>query len=248
MYGIVIGFFVLLAFSVLMFRIFYHTPTCFDGIKNSTESGIDCGGLCAKVCYGIARKPVVNWAQSFRTSSNTVTAVAYIKNTNAGELTGSYGAHYFFRLYDKNNLLIVERSGIIDIPPQNTVPVIEPNVVVGNREVAHTFFDFSVDPTWIKIAEDAQPSLHVKIQSLSSDGTRLSATVVNSGLYDVRNLTLVATLFDVDGEAIAASKSLVPIISANGSQSVVFTWSQSSKPVRAEIIPLPALPAQTTGV
>ena len=242
LYAFVVGVLALALLIVVLWKFISHTPTCFDGIQNGAETGVDCGGSCVKICNNITQKPVVLWAKSFRTNSNTVTAAAYIQNANAGMHAGSYGVRYAFRLYDDNNLLIMERDGIINIPPQNTVPIVEPNIVVGDRVVEHTFFDFfSSELYWVKIPADSQPSTHVINQLLSTDGTHLSATIVNDGLSDIKNLTLIATLFDASGEAVASSKSLLSDVGAGGSHQVVFTWSKPSNPVRAEIITVPAL-------
>ena len=234
--------FVVVAWIGLQF--FSHPATCSDGIQNGTETGVDCGGSCAALCANAVQKPIVLWARAFQTSSRTVTAAAYLRNTNTGTQAGAYGVRYAFRLYDADNLLIVERDGVIDIPPQNTVPVVEPNIVVGDRKVAHMFFDFSGDISWTKIPATALPALRLANQQLSPDGLQLSATVQNGGLYGVQNLTVAAVLFDANGEAVAASKSLMPSIPAGGAQAVSFTWTAASQPVRAEITPILPLPTR----
>ena len=30
--------------------VFYEAPTCFDGKRNGTEEGVDCGGSCDLIC------------------------------------------------------------------------------------------------------------------------------------------------------------------------------------------------------
>ena len=235
-------FFVVVAWVGLQFL--SHPATCADGIQNGSETGVDCGGSCAMLCANAAQKPIVMWARAFQTSSNTVTAAAYLQNTNMGNYAGAYGVRYAFRLYDADNLLIVERDGVIDIPPQNTVPVVEPNVVVGQRHVAHVFFDFSSEPSWTKIPVAALPTLRLSNQQLPPDGLQLSATIQNAGLYGVQNLTVAAVLFDTNGEAVAASKSLMPSVPAGSAQAVTFTWTAASQSVRAEITPILPLPTR----
>lgn len=41
-------------------------PTCFDGVKNGNETGVDCGGHLCKTCgsFGIADDPVVPPAET----------------------------------------------------------------------------------------------------------------------------------------------------------------------------------------
>ena len=244
MYGAVGGGLILVVVLLVGLQLFSHPATCTDGIQNGTETGVDCGGSCAALCANTAQKPIVLWARTFPTSSKTVTAAAYIQNTNVGNHAGSYGVRYAFRLYDADNLLIVERDGVIDIPPQNIVPVVEPNIVVGERKVAHVFFDFSNEPSWEKISPASLPTIRLSNQYLSSDGLQLSAMVNNEGLYSVHDLTVAAVLFGASGEAVAASKSLLPSVPAGGSQQAAFTWTIASQPVRAEITPLLPLPGK----
>ena len=225
---------------------FFSKPvTCFDNLQNNGETGVDCGGPCARLCTADVHAPIVAWARSFETATSTYTAAAYIQNPNTG--AAAYGVHYAFRLFDSNNILVVERDGVIDLPPQPTVPIIEPNIIAGNRAVAHAFLEFSGDITWTKVPQTVLPSVHITNQQLSPDGSQLSATVVNDGNTTVHGLTVAAVLFDASDNAEEASKSAVPDIPAGVSEQVVFTWPTSSVPiVRAELTPIPALPPLQT--
>ena len=116
-----------------------------------------------------------------------------------------------------------------------------PNISVGNRTVTHVQFAFSNTPpaVWSKVA--AAPVLSVAQQNLSSDASRLSASIVNNNLNDVHNVTAAAVLFDSQGVARAASKSLITLVPAHGAADVVFTWPGGVPGiVSAEITLLPS--------
>lgn len=215
-----------------------RTPTCFDSVLNGDERDIDCGGSCARMCAQDARAPVVLWARSFRTSDTSFTAAAYIENRNTG--AGARDVSYSFQLFDANNLLVVERLGSVNLPPVQNTPILESNIEVGNRSVTRTLFSFTEVPVWDKNTTPL-PQLRTGNQFLSTDASRLSATIFNDGVADVRNVSVTAVLFDNAGVARAASKTVLSRINKRSSEEVTFTWSGGvSGVVRAEITVLPA--------
>jgi hypothetical protein len=237
-YGV--GIIVLVVFVYLVWASFFNTaPTCFDGKQDGTETGIDCGGSCSLLCADTAHQPTVLWARPFQTGTNTYTAAAYIQNDNAG--AGAKGVQYSFQLFDANNSLVKEVDGTADLPPVSVVPIMVPNISVGNRTVTHVQFAFSAPPVWYKVPPNSLPTLYVSQQNLAADGSRLSATLSNQTLLDANNVTVTAVLFDSQGVARAASKSLVQVVAAQSSQTVVFTWPTGTPNiVRAEITVLPS--------
>ncbi len=232
---IVIGAGGFVAYSVLA-----TPPICFDGKQNGGEGGPDCGGPCSKLCPNQALQPVVLWTRAFKTSPGIYAAAAYVENNNTG--AGAKAVTYAFRLYDADNLLVAEKGGVMDIPPQEVVPVFASNIDVGTREVARAFLEFSEVPVWNRIPSDALPNVRISNLQLGEGGSRLSAEVVNQGSGDVRDLSLTAVLFDANGTAVNASKSTLDRIPRGASQEIVFTWpAQGATVVRAEITPVPSL-------
>jgi len=239
-YGV--GIVVLIMLVWVTWALFFNVPpTCFDGKQDGNEQGIDCGGSCALLCADTAHDPVALWARAFQTGPTSYTAAAYIQNNNVG--AGAKNVAYSFQLFDANNNLVIERDGVVDLPPINTIPIIEPNIMVGNRTVAHTQFAFSSTPpaVWNKVPAGDIPALHMTQQNLSTDASRLDALLVNDTLQDAGQVTVEAVLFDAEGVARAASKSLIATVPAKSSVPVVFTW-QGGVPniVRAEITIVPS--------
>jgi hypothetical protein len=223
----------------IIWKLFFSTPpSCFDGKQNGGETGIDCGGPCALLCASQAYAPIVLWARAFPTSQQMYTAAAYVENNNAG--AGAHQVHYSFQLFDADNNLVVERDGVMDLPPLQIIPIIEPNIDVGNRVVARTLFAFSEVPVWNKIPTQSVPSLSVSDQNLSPGATRLTATITNNSISDAQSFTVVAVLFDTQGVARAASESTLQGLTHLSSTNITFTWPTSTPNVaRAEITILP---------
>ncbi len=222
---------------ILFIKFFTAAPTCFDGKFNNDERGIDCGGSCALFCAADTRAPVVLWSRAFEVAPDTYTAAAYIKNPNLGAAAGNVA--YSFQLFDDENLLVAERAGVLNIPPVQTVPFIDPNINVGHRTVARALFSFSEEPVWRRVGN--LPALRAGNQLLAADGSRLSVTIFNESSENADKVTVAAVLFDGQGIARGASKSVVPRVPRKGSQDVVFTWPGGVKNiVRAEITLLPS--------
>ena len=218
-------------------QFFTNAPTCFDGKQNSDEQGIDCGGSCALFCRDQVRSPVPLWSRAFEVTPHVYTAAAYINNPNPG--AAARNVAYSFQLFDEKNLLVAERVGVINIPPVQTVPFIDPNIDIGNRTVARALFAFSEEPLWYKVGN--LPVLRVGNQYLSADASQLSATISNESINNADKVTVAAVLFDSNGVARAASRSILAQIPRKGSQDVVFTWPGGIKDiVRAEITVLPS--------
>lgn len=216
---------------------FTAVPTCQDGKQNQNEQGVDCGGACSLLCTNTARTPQVLWARAFQTDVGIYTAAAYIQNQNGA--AGARSVRYSFQLFDANNSLVVERDGVADLPPVQTIPIIEQNINVGTRGVARALFAFSELPTWEHIPADSIPALHISQKNLLPDGSRLSATITNNSQTDVSRIAVVAVLFDYDGVARAASKSILALLPSGSAQQVVFTWPAGVQNiVRAEITTL----------
>lgn len=226
---------------VIVWQAFFaNTPTCFDGAQNSNETGIDCGGSCALLCPADARAPVVLWTRAFRTGAQTYTAAVYVENRNVG--AGSKQVPYSFQLFDERNILVVEKTGVIDLPPTQTIPIIEPNIVVGTRTVARTLFSFLDTPAWSKMSAEILSQLRVTNEQLSADASRLSAVLVNDSVEPADTVMVAAVLFDSLGTARAASRTALDRVPKKSSQEIFFTWSGGVPDiVRAEITVLPSL-------
>src|SRR3989344_7111281 len=57
-------------------------PSCIDNKQNGNETGIDCGGSCAKACLTQVDQVSVLWARAFKVVSGHYNAIAYLENHN----------------------------------------------------------------------------------------------------------------------------------------------------------------------
>lgn len=215
-------------------------PTCSDGKQNGTEAGIDCGGSCLSACFFQANDLVVRWTKPFKVSDGLYNAVAYVENQNAS--IGVRSIRYEFKLYDEENVFIARRTGQTFVGPNSRVPILEAGIGTGNRIPKRAAFTFLEEPTWIQV-DPRTEKLPVSVvdAALSEDAIppRLEAVFENDSIYSLSDVSIAVILYDADGAAVAASKTLVSTSAPHSSVPVYFTWPEkfSSRVERIEIIP-----------
>jgi len=226
--------------AVPVFFLVYKVPTCSDGRQNQGEFGVDCGGPCERLCRLQALQPLVLWSRSFRVGEGVYNALAVIENPNLDRAAS--GVPYLFRFYDEEGILIAERAGETDIAPAGLLPVFEGAVVVNQRRVVRTTFEFTEDPLW-RVSPVARPSIvravSTKLASASSS-PRLTAVIRNTSLEAIPPFDIVVVLSGADGNAVAVSRTLVDGLPAEGDATVVFSWREPLPPI-AKIDLMPRL-------
>ncbi len=214
----------LFAVGIPMYFIYHKPPSCFDGKQNKDETGIDCGGGCSQVCSQEVAPLVVRWSRAFKVTPGNYNAVAYVENPNIS--AGVKSISYRFDLFDAKKDLIISRTGKTFISPGAISPVFESAIMVGDRIPVQTFFEITKDPLWFR-TDKSYESLSVKNRILSRVDTkpRIDATIVNtSPVKEFHKVETIAVVFGTDGNAIAASRTILPLLSVRESKSIVFTW------------------------
>ncbi|TAJ14585.1 hypothetical protein EPO56_01930 [Patescibacteria group bacterium] len=223
---------VLLVLGGVWYFFFYHPPTCFDGIKNQDEQGIDCDGSCNLVCE--APRISAQWARSVQVAPGVYHAVAMIRNPESG--AGTQALPYTFQLFDEKNILIAERRGVTFLKPGETVPVFEPNIVTGERNPTRTFIVFG-QATWTTMDRVSTPVAIVS-RELDQQALILKADIENTLASPVGPVVLTSLLYDVNDILITASQTKIERMQGRVKETVVFTWQDVfSRPVvRTEIV------------
>lgn len=206
------------------FQYFYHVPTCFDGVKNNEEVGVDCGGACVRMCSFELAPPTVRWARSFNVTGNLYNAVAYVENTN--RLAASPELKYTFSLFDEDGL-ITERSGSTILPPNSVYPIFEGRIDTGGRVPTRTFLDLEPPELWqpSEIGSEQFTIVNRELENVDSN-PKLNAVVENQGLEEVKEVELVATIFDSKRTALTSSRTFIDNFAPRSEQRIVFTWPE----------------------
>lgn len=219
--------------------VLYRAPTCGDGKQNQSEQGVDCGGPCTNLCQEKELEPIVLWQRSFEVGPGAHTVVAYVQNPNID--SAAIQVPYLFRLYNSEQLLIGERTGRIDLPPNTSFPIFEANVPSGKQIPARVSFEFRAKPYWVR-QKGVFPDVRINKVVLSRENANplLSAEIENKGLNAYNRVPVIAILYDTAGNAVAASRTVLDSIEGQSSQPVVFTWPKPFGTIisEKEIVPI----------
>lgn len=215
-----IGMLLILLVLVPSLLYLYPDPTCSDQKKNRGESGVDCGGPCAKICLDSRESLRVLWARPFVVAPGVASAVALILNPNPA--LGAEATPYRLRLYDERNILIVERRGFARVPPNAEFPVFEGGLSVGNRVPARAFLEFLAEPEWRP--QKFSQTLQVRNQVFTENPPSLEVDIYNTEVSVARDIEAYALIFALDGNALAASKTKIERLAGGSQNHLVFTW------------------------
>lgn len=206
--------------ALVAFAFLYKPASCFDGIKNQNEAGVDCEGVCSRLCM----PPSVTalWARSVKVADGVYHAVAMVQNPRTD--AGTESLPYSFSLYDADNILIATRDGTLSLEPGEVVPLIATNIVTGSRTPARTFISFG--PAVWNTMERAENPLTVSGASYDDATFRLSAQVNNGSVKDVPQATLTALVYGPGDILIGASQTILSGIPAHGAKNATFTWQE----------------------
>jgi hypothetical protein len=236
LFGVILFFAVLIGVPTAI--LLYHAPTCNDGKQNQDETDVDKGGSCPLVDERMLTPHATLFARAFKVRQGVYTAVAYVENPNVN--AGVVAAPYRFALYDINNVLVAERTGIMSVLPGAITPVFEGSIPTGNRDISRAFFEFTDPLVWERLTNPISQIVTHEIEPLDIDtNPRVTALVKNDAVTDIRNLKVVAVVFDTQGNAFASSGTVIPLVPGGQETPVTFTWPEPFKYRIAKIDVLP---------
>ncbi len=128
---------VFLIIGLFALAVLYEQTTCFDGLQNGDEIGIDCGGVCGELCDFQVTDPVVLWNRLFEIAPGVYSAIAFVENPNV--VAHAHNVPYVFSLRDERGMLVATASGDIYLPPASSVAIFERSFNVAS-EIRKEYF------------------------------------------------------------------------------------------------------------
>lgn len=221
-----LGALALLVILLVGYLIYTYKPvaTCSDGRQNGGETGIDCGGNCAKICVNQATSLKVLWVRVLPVSRGLYTAAALVENPNAG--AGVKKLAYTFRLVDSKNILVNVRSGETFVNPGEKFLIFEGGINVGEGKPVRAFLELG-RVEWQKTSK-RPPLLTIDNKSfLNGEPARLTANITNRSITDLKLISVPALLSDESGNAIAAGFTYLERLPRDGALAVFYSWPTS---------------------
>lgn len=242
---LIVGAVVAAFLAVVGIATFYRAPSCTDGTQNQNEAGIDCGGPCAYLCTAQVQPPTVLFTKALSYGGGRTDVIASIENKNP--TAAAKNVPYRITLYGKDQALIQEVTGTVELPPGATVPVYIPQIVSGKQSVTGAFLDITTStPQWFSMTaqERSVPVVSNTIQSGTVGAPRIQATLSNSTIIPYSNVQAIVMVRNQSGDVIAASSTVLPFIPAQGQAVATFTWNNAfpEAPAAIEVVPIIPLP------
>ena len=206
--------------------LFIPKPTCFDGIQNQKEEGIDCGGPCNACVEEITGKDlIVKDARIVYGGENKYDVVAEIHNPNA--LYGAKKVYYTVEIKDATGKTLDYRDGNTFVLPNENKYIMELALETKQKPTNAKVTINDVD--WVKFTEFVAPQIEVKNQrfGLVENGPSYAEAfglVVNNSLYDFHNVNIYVILQDERGIPIAVNKTQMRTLDANSRRTFKLVW------------------------
>ncbi len=234
--------FILVSGFLIISPNFNKIPSCADNKRNGNETGVDCGGSCARACVAQVDAVSILWARAFKVVPGRYNAVAYLENHNKNIAVNK--VNYRFRFADENNVYIGKREGSTFVPPSGKFAIFEPGIDIGNSIPVYVSFEFTQTPEWVQVSQEKIKQLEMLVSNITltneETSPALSATVKNNSLFTIPEISIIAILYDVNHNAISTSRTYLDKLNGEESKDINFTWPEpfSGKIIAKEIIPL----------
>ncbi len=225
--------------TAISFWLFYKPPTCFDLKLNGKEEGIDCGGTCQLLCTNQVTEPVVLWERYFRLTDGAYNLLAYIENPNPSAYVRD--AHYIFKIYNEDGVLIGEKKGVTSIAPKSVRPVIENNISTFEQVPTRVSFEFEGELVYEQTdPKDAIVIIKDEIIENEENSPRIKAKIQNISLKTLQDIDVIVLTYDVFDNVLGTSSTFVDRLNPEEVRDIVFTWPQafSEEVARIELIPI----------
>ncbi len=211
--------------------------SCSDGVLNQGERGVDCGGPCARVCSDEVTTLTVEWARAFRVVDGHYDVIAKVRNEN--NHIGVPVLSYTAEIFDAENISISKRSGSTFVNSDETFYLFEGNLFTGARIPKYATLTINEPVVWARLS--ATPLPLTVLNKIFSDSAQpaVMASVVNESLSSLKNITLVAMLYDAEGNAYGGSATLIESLPKDARQDISFVWREAFNvaPASIDIIP-----------
>ena len=211
---LIFGVFYLAIFGGLSYSIYLlgirGEASCFDGRKNQSESGIDCGGSCLS-CELKNLSPISFFGEPEILPINEESAAVFFQIKNPNESYGAKSFQYVLIFYDADGLKIKEVSGSTFIYPGRIKTIVEVPIVIASERVASVDLKVAgVD--WSSAAEFGEPSIqsrNVKIEFPQKNQVKVTGLILNNNSFPLSSADIVVAVSDQLGIKVSASKTVV---------------------------------------
>ena len=210
------GFFYLVILGAIFYGVysawFRPAPSCFNGIRDTGEQGVDCGGICFNACVpsNISALEISEQPKIFRPMPSSVSVIVQIKNSNPNFAAENFPYRFFLRDNQDNVLKEIEGESFIYALETNR-HIAEFNIQFPEASRV-AYADFSIgQPKWVPASSFSRPELSLQNFNTSNldNGAQVAGNFVNNGTVTVARAIVFAVFYNKFGQQAGISKSEV---------------------------------------
>lgn len=227
---IIVAFFYFLFWLGVGFFVYFlylkPAPSCFDGIQNQNEEGIDCGGSCAKQCplVGVL-EPNLIFAEALSVPGERSSVVARLENPNFEYGAGTLNYRIDFLTSPGS---VVSKRGSAYLLPRERKYVIENALPYP----AANFVDFYIENiVWEKLPEWKAGNVILSVKdknyrTLKGEAAKSEATgvVVNQSDFDIDKVEINVVLYGSDSRLVGAIRHEIRTLTSSEERHFRATW------------------------
>jgi len=197
-------------------------PTCFDGLKNGEEEGVDCGGVCGVSCptqKPDAKQLVVKSLQVVQ-GGGKCDVVATVSNPN-----GSLGAQHIPYSLKWGT---VQKQGEFFIYPSEERYLAEINLPC--QAAGDAQLEIKDPPEWKFFSGYEKPNLEISDSKFnypesSYEYAEVSGVITNHSPFDLKEIQIYAIVKDADGKVIAINRTTVNSLTVGEKREFRIFWT-----------------------
>ena len=215
----------------IYFALTSKEATCFDGIQNQNEEGVDCGGPCQSSCEHLTIRDIeVKKVNLIPAGNLTYDLAAQIENPNPN--FGLSDLDYSFRMYDAAGELVKEQKGSEFILPGETKYLVEANIQTQKPvSRAEIILKKPENSKWKKFGAVSNSNLFIKDKKInflenSFNGWEATGVLKNNGDFSFEEIFVSVILFIAAGDPIAAGKTLLNTVNKGEERYFSIRWTE----------------------
>lgn len=219
----------------ISYNLLKKSPSCFDGIQNNLEEGVDCNGTCQLQCNGTYRDVKINFVRGLKVSENVYDIFALLENYN----TEIYFPNipYNLNFYNDEGKLMGTTTGAFSLFPQSKGVIFLPALsLLQNPKTIdlslgeHKAMSFNGDqPKNISVS-------NWQAQRGANNSLQLVGELKNPNNNSFNNISVYALLYDDTKTVYAVSATKVVSLGGRQTTGVTFSWGDILSPKNVEFV------------
>lgn len=203
---------------------FSAPPSCFDGVRNQGETGVDCGGPCISCDAKSAQPIAVHYATVFKAGSG-LGVVAEIQNPNT--TVGAPSVPYSIALINALGATQQTITGETFVYPGEIKYIVDPYIAQDPAQITQAQVSIPTSTvTWVGADQFVKPQIDVQNITTGMNPTmQVTGRIVNQTQYDFGAPVVDALVYNHEGSLLAASRVTLGDLPAFGNESFVVPFA-----------------------